>query len=315
MKQIAIFFVYYIYVIISIHSQSLESKHLIRDINWAIKKHSIVTKSIQWQQLKQDLKSISYSGVHQIDKEKIYEVYTAHLRQAGDTHSLFYTVELQTELAKQTLKTEEVSATYLGSNMAYIRVPSCITYDEEKDVLYAENLIRNIQQIDSHRIDKWIIDLRDNRGGNIWPMLAGVSPIIGGGLINHVISAKGVKENYITIGKLAFSNREIISYATHNKYKKLAILLNGRTASSGEMLAISLLGFERTKSFGWPTRGLTTVNKSLTFRDGSQLFLATGYMADKNKRVYKEVVTPDVMLDANMTEDDIIATVIKWLQE
>ena len=34
---------------------------------------------------------------------------------------------------------------------------------------------------------RWIVDLRGNYGGNIWPMIAGVGPVLGEGIIGWIV--------------------------------------------------------------------------------------------------------------------------------
>ncbi|CAG5006683.1 hypothetical protein DYBT9275_03875 [Dyadobacter sp. CECT 9275] len=48
---------------------------------------------------------------------------------------------------------------------------------------FANKLIEQIAALDGNGTDSWIIDLRDNWGGNRWPMLAGLAPIIGESLV------------------------------------------------------------------------------------------------------------------------------------
>src|SRR4051812_15802719 len=51
--------------------------------------------------------------------------------------------------------------------------------------------IRRIQQqikeLETHAPCGWIVDIRGNRGGSMWPMLAGVGPILGEGLVGEFI--------------------------------------------------------------------------------------------------------------------------------
>lgn len=146
-------------------------------------------------------------------------------------------------------------------------------------------------------------------------MLSGLTPIIGDGLINYSIRNKNEKANFIKQGNIAYSKASTTIYNTKLKFEKLAVLVNGYTASSGEMLAISLLGFENTKSFGCETRGLTTVNTTFTFKDGTSLFLATGFMEDKNKKIYRNGITPDIILDNSLSDEAILVKVKEWLNE
>ncbi len=47
---------------------------------------------------------------------------------------------------------------------------------------FASLLQREIKELDQNEIDNWIIDLRGNTGGNMYPMYLGLSPILGEGI-------------------------------------------------------------------------------------------------------------------------------------
>lgn len=300
----------------SLFGQSQPDKQtpkLIKEISKAIKKESIVKEKIDWNKLELDLKSVSYSGKHSLDKEKIYDVFTKVLRNAGDNHSIFITKQIANDINKSIANEEFSTSKYIGNNIGYIKIPRCMTFDYNKDLKFANILIKQIETLDNNNIDKWIIDLRNNGGGNRYPMLSGLAPIIGNGLVGYSIKSNKYIPEKIKNGTINFSSLETVKYTTKNPYKKIAVLINEKTGSSGEMVAIALLGFERIKSFGQESGGFTTVNSTKDFKDGSQLFLATGYSADKNRKIYYPSIKPDFPLEKSLSEDEIIERVKAWL--
>jgi C-terminal processing protease CtpA/Prc len=42
----------------------------------------------------------------------------------------------------------------------------------------------------------WIVDLRGNLGGNMWPMLAGVAPLIDSRMMGSFVDADGKKTTW-----------------------------------------------------------------------------------------------------------------------
>lgn len=297
------------------NGQSRETKKLIKEVKRNIKNLSIVKDSIEWTELDKTLKSISYANRHNSDKEKVYAVFIKFLKQAGDSHSLFVSKEISSGIKNSQTESIYTTSKYLGEHIGYLKIPHCFTFDYQKDLTFADTIIKQIEQLDRYEIDKWIIDLRDNKGGNVWPMLSGLTPIIGDGLINYSIGNNTENPNFIKQGSFTISGTSTLIYKTKRKFKKLAVLVNNLTASSGEMLAISLLGFKDTKCFGRKTRGLTTSNRTFNFSDGTMLFLSTGFMADKNKKVYRDGITPDIVFETDLSDDEIITEVIKWLKE
>ncbi len=96
------------------------------------------------------------------------------LDQLGDHHSMFYTPERAARLKKLTVA-DNPPPKYelLGSQLAYLLVPGFVTSDDNQRHLYADQLQALIQKADAAKPCGWVIDLRQNTGGNIWPMFAG----------------------------------------------------------------------------------------------------------------------------------------------
>lgn len=46
---------------------------------------------------------------------------------------------------------------------------------------FATDLQRVIASLEASKPCGWVIDLRANGGGNMWPMLAGIGPLVGAG--------------------------------------------------------------------------------------------------------------------------------------
>ncbi len=65
-----------------------------------------------------------------------------------------------------------------------------------------------IMTLDSVEIKKWIIDLKDNTGGDMWPMYLGLSQIIKEGISGYFINSNGEfsEWNYKTILFFIFQN-------------------------------------------------------------------------------------------------------------
>ena len=74
------------------------------------------------------------------------------------------------------------------AGIAYIDVPWISTADKKVCTNFADSLQRLIANYDKQGVTKWIIDLRNNTGGNCWPMLAGLGPLIGNGVYGYFIS-------------------------------------------------------------------------------------------------------------------------------
>jgi len=85
----------------------------------------------------------------------------------------------------------------IADGVGYIELPQFFTSftDQEKAKAesdrYAERVQTLIRELDQDHISGWIVDIRLNNGGNMWPMLAGIGPILGEGKVGRMISSSG----------------------------------------------------------------------------------------------------------------------------
>ena len=114
------------------------------------------------------------------------------------------------------------------------------------------------------RVDTFVIDLRNNTGGNCWPMLAGLGPLLGNGVHGYFVSPKetipiGYKDGASMQGKYArcIANNP---YTLASDKKTIIVLTGNKTSSAGEIVALSFKGLPNVYLYGEPTAGLTTAN-------------------------------------------------------
>src|SRR5690606_30835713 len=205
----------------SVFAQSRQTKNFINEVRRTVKKESIVKDNIDWSKLNNDIKSIPFTGNHNVDKELVYSVFISSLKKAGDKHSLFLSNELSGEIKKQNTKDTFTTSKLLGSNIGYLKIPHCFTFDYQMDLTFADTIVKQIETLDKYAIDKWIIDLRGNTGGNVWPMLSGLAPIIGEGLVGYTVKNQNTTKHMLSNGKINHSTLKTTIYRTKHKFKKI----------------------------------------------------------------------------------------------
>ena len=82
---------------------------------------------------------------------------------------------------------EELRVEQLDPETAYITIPPISSSDEGVATLMADSLQSIIARLDRQGVSRWMLDLRANTGGNCWPMLAGVGPLLGEGVCGYFI--------------------------------------------------------------------------------------------------------------------------------
>lgn len=73
----------------------------------------------------------------------------------------------------------------------------------------------------------------------------------------------------------------------------VAVLLGGRTARSGELIAIAFKGQPNVGFFGAPTAGASTANRTFPLANGGMVALATSVVRDRNGVTCAGPVLPD----------------------
>src|SRR5690606_9316497 len=96
-----------------------------------------------------------------------------------DRHSYFHAVTSEPESPNAkplpVLKDEVIP-----SGIGYIRVPFCVG-DTEQTELYIKSIAGKISKQNAKNLKGWVVDLRDNFGGNMWPMIAALGPFLQAG--------------------------------------------------------------------------------------------------------------------------------------
>lgn len=214
----------------------------------------------------------------------------------------------------------ELRGEWLQDSIAYLTVPWISTSDSLVCERIADSLQAVIARLDSRGISRWIIDLRKNSGGNIWPMLTGIGPLLGDGVCGYfVASGERIPIGYRDGG--AFQGRHIRccvsnkGYHTQHDRKSIVVLTGRRTVSAGEVVALAFKGRALTCLMGEPTAGLTTANATYSLSDKSMLVLTVCQEADHTGRICEGSIQPDKLIDAASTTGDDPArdAAISWL--
>lgn len=223
---------------------------------------------------------------------------------------------------------------YKDSVIAHVFVPMCVGpySDWEKNGPYfqefAEKLHRIVIDLQAQKPKGWIIDLRGNGGGNMWPMLAGIGAVIGEGDLGAFLSSDDERVPWFyragRTGTRTPDGKEDISAEMKQppfafpESPWVAVLFDRGTGSSGEAVAISLAGRPRARSFGEHTAGFSTSNQMYPLPDGASLFLCDGIETDRAGKLYPDGLEPDTKVppaDARPAEENDAALVAaeQWL--
>ena len=182
---------------------------------------------------------------------------------------------------------------------------------------FANGIQSAIMSADNDRLIGWIVDVRGNVGGNMWPMLAGVGPVLGEGVIGYFIDPTGVESMWEYRGGASWDGgvvqeRVDTQYRLRRARPRVAVLTDSATASSGEAVVIAFRGRPDARSFGTATCGLSTAVENYAMSDGAWLNLTISVMADRTRTSYGFAVVPD---ESVIDPGQVVGRAVAWLQE
>jgi len=201
------------------------------------------------------------------------------------------------------------------ANIASARVGAFSGTTEQANA-YARQIQDAIAAADRDDLIGWIVDLRSNGGGNMWPMVAGLGPILGEGPLGYFIGPTGAETLWEYRDGTSRSGGVAVTtvsppYVLRRQQPRVAVLSNVGIASSGEATLIAFRQRANTRSFGQPTCGLSTANSTFTLSDGGMFTITTAVMADRNKNRFGDVIPPDEVIS---DQSQMIQRAIEWLQ-
>ena len=264
--------------------------------------------------------------------EDAYETVNWCFRQISEMHSFIMpaasaavynndTVELKTTPNLSRLVGPLKGELLEDNSVAYLNIPWVSTSDPSVCTRIADSIQELIEILDKKGTDKWIIDLRQNSGGNCWPMLAGIGPLLGDGICGYFVS-HDEKIPIIYRNGAAMQGRQVrckVSrpYKMKSSKQWIIVLTGPKTSSSGEIVALAFKGRERTSLYGQGTAGFTTANASYSLSDKSLLVLSVCMEADRTGKVYEGSIHPDVLIAPDLAyphEDPAKSAALMWLQ-
>jgi carboxyl-terminal processing protease len=320
MKSKLLFYPFFILSVISCTDDespaiSPVAMNYLNEVMDLMQRNSINKKTIDWADFKSKVLA-KVAGAQTI--ADTYPGITEALQLLGDNHSIFTkpdggVIYIQTFQCNSQIIVKPLMPTDIG----YVKVNSFSgASNDDVAIAFAREIQNQIKSQDSPNIKGWIVDLRSNPGGNMWPMLAGIGPILGEGVVGYFVDPDGNEQPWSYLdGTSKAAN--IVGTQLNDPYEvivanpKVAVLLDNGVASSGEVIAICFIGRANTKSFGSNTCGLSTANQSFPLSDGSSLNLTVAHLADRNKNTFGNAILPDLA----STNETIIHDAISWIEE
>ncbi|MGW9498751.1 S41 family peptidase [Streptomyces prasinus] len=249
-----------------------------------------------------------------------YRTIAVALNSLGDGHSGFYDPKRAKEMLGDEQIRNPVKGRALAGRMGYLSLPG-VQGSEKVFQQYVREGRDAVAKADRPNACGWVIDLRRNRGGNMWPMLAVVGPILGDGDVGSFVDADGKKTVWSIEKGSPRLDGDSTGWGTSPPVgggsAPVAVLTSRSTASSGEAVTVAFRGRPDTRSFGEDTTGVPTGNVGHRLSDGAILNLTEVMDADRTGRAYDSAIPPDQPVVDNLgrgeSKDPVLDAATEWL--
>lgn len=238
------------------------------------------------------------------------------LSSLNDSHSSFYSEEMVRAYTLGYKATGQefpvIKSELLDNQYAYISLPDMGSFNKEDWNLYINTFYQKVNDLQKRNPKGWIIDLRGNFGGMLYPMYAAIAPFLDRKNVVGTKDAEGAIEYYnykagkFFEGSTATQLFQLTQKEPKTVKKPIAILVNKVTGSSAEFITAAFLGQKNANIIGTNTQGLTSGNQEYKLSDGSFLVLTIGNIVDRTGKEYANIgegISPDIVIKTSSDQD------------
>lgn len=193
--------------------------------------------------------------------------------------------EIELTVTRDTIEDQTVTYEMKEAGVGYIRVAEfdTVTYEQYKEAL---------EDLEAQGMEKLVIDLRSNPGGNLETVCDMLDLMLPEGLIVYTEDKDGRREEYT-------------SDAEHQFDKPLAVLVDGYSASASEIFAGAIQDYGLGQIVGTRSYGKGVVQSIFDLKDGTSVKLTIAeYFTPKGRSIDGEGITPDVEVEYVYDEAD-----------
>lgn len=210
------------------------------------------------------------------------------------------------EIVKNSVKSE-----MLSNNIGYIRITSFESKSERSGKDTYDEFREHLSALQTAAMQKLVIDLRGNPGGDLNVVCK----------IADVILPKGI----ITYTEDKHGKRSTIKSDDNELDIPIAVLVNGGSASASEVLTGALKDYKKAAVIGEKTYGKGIVQTVYPFSDGSGMSITTAkYYTPSGICIHQIGIEPDIEVELNsdkniseleLNEDTQLQKALEYLSE
>lgn len=269
-------------------------------IDW-IQANALARGTIDWERVRE-------SARERATQEDAYTVIEEVLRGLGDRHSALLLGWRDRDRADPA-PSRLPRATRVADGIGLLDLPAISTHG---DAALPYPRAAHLAMRAVGHLPLWIVDLRGNTGGNMWPMLLAAGPLLDNGDSGRFIYPGAPEQRWgYRDGAVYLAGSVQLQLADPLdplRPQAIAVLTGPSTRSSGEAMTLAFRGFPRTRSFGLPTSGVPTCNRLRRLDENATIALTVGWMADRDGQKFDGPISPDEI------SEDALGAATSWLR-
>lgn len=193
--------------------------------------------------------------------------------------------EEELTITRDTIEAQTVSHEMKENNVGYIRITEfdTVTYEQYKEAL---------EDLEDQGMERLIVDLRSNPGGNLDTVCDILDLMLPEGLIVYTEDKNGEREEYTSDEENQFD-------------KPLVVMMNGYSASASEIFAGAIQDYGLGQVVGTQSYGKGVVQSVFDLQDGTSVKLTIAeYFTPNDRSIDGEGITPDVEVEYQYDENN-----------
>lgn len=187
-------------------------------------------------------------------------------------------------ITREKITKQSVESKMLNDDIGYIKITGFEGKLEKTEKDTYDEFVESLLALKGAGMEKMVIDLRDNPGGDLRVVCNIADAILPKGVITYTEDKYGKKE-------FIYSDSEELDIP-------IAVLVNGGSASASEVLTGALKDYKKATVIGTKTYGKGIVQGVFPFSDGSGMSITTArYFTPNGECIHKIGIEPDIKVE------------------
>lgn len=192
--------------------------------------------------------------------------------------------EMDILVTREKVIKKSVESRMLKNEIGYIKITGFESKENKKEKDTYDEFVESLLALKDGGMQKMIIDLRDNPGGDLSVVCKIADAILPKGIITYTEDKHGKREDI-------YSDAEELDIP-------IVVLVNGGSASASEVLTGALKDYNKATIVGTKTYGKGIVQGVFPFSDGSGMSITTArYFTPNGKCIHEIGIEPDVFVE------------------